>query len=428
VTVAVIDTGIDLGHPDLTNNLEAVKSFVGGSADDAIGHGTFVAGLIAAEVDNAEGVAGMAFPARLLVAKVATADGDIDASVEAKAIRWAVSRGARVVNLSIGGIRDPLHRIRDTFSQEEADAIAYAHSKGAVVVASVGNGDSAPTTPWPFASYPAALPHVIGVSAVSQSGSVPGFSNRDAVFNDLGAPGQSLVSTVPRKLTSERPTCADQGYSPCAPPDLRDGAGTSFSAAQVSAAAAILLAVNPKLTPDQVAAIIERSAVDARAVTGCVPCATGRDSRSGWGTLDVTAALDALAEPLPPADRYESNDDAGSRAATMYGRERMVKATLDFWDDQVDVYRVKVRKGEQLKTYLRGPVGTQTNLILWRPGTEHVEGLSDELQARRVTQSVRPGPNEAIVHQITVSGWYYVEVKMAGPGSGRYSLRLAKSR
>jgi hypothetical protein len=196
----------------------------------------------------------------------------------------------------------------------------------------------------------------------------------------------------------------------------------------VSAAAAILLAVNPKLTPEQVAAIIERSAVDARASTGCVPCAPGRDSRSGWGTLDVTAALEALAEPLPPADRYESNDDAGSRAATMYGRDRTVRATLDFWDDHVDVYRVKVREGEQLKAYLRGPVGTQTNLILWRPGTEHVEGLSDELQARRITQSVRAGPNETIGHLATESGWYYVEVKMAGPGSGRYSLRLAKSR
>ena len=211
VTVAVVDTGIDIGHPDLAGNVIAAKSFVGGTADDPIGHGTFVAGLIAAEIDNAVGIAGMAFPAELLVARVATADGDIDAAVEAKAIRWAVNRGARVINLSIGGLRDPLNRSRDTFSQEEADAVAYAHSKGVVVVASVGNGDSAPTSPWPFASYPAALPHVIGVSAVSQSGSVPGFSNRDAVFNDLAAPGQGLVSTSPRKLTAEKPALPRPG-------------------------------------------------------------------------------------------------------------------------------------------------------------------------------------------------------------------------
>jgi hypothetical protein len=154
----------------------------------------------------------------------------------------------------------------------------------------------------------------------------------------------------------------------------------------------------------------------------------GRDSRSGWGTLDVAAALEALAKPLPPRDRYESNDDAGSRAATLYGRERTVKATLDFWDDQVDVYRVNVAKGQLLRAFLRGPAGTQTNLILWRPGTETVEGLSPEVQERRVTQSVRAGPNEALSYRAPEGGWYYVEVKMTGPGSGRYALRLAKSR
>jgi stage II sporulation protein D len=428
VLVAVIDTGVDAYHPDLVDNIVAAKSFVAGSADDPIGHGTFVSGLIAAEVDNAEGIAGMAFPARLLVARVATADGDIDADTEARAIRWAVKRGARVINLSIGGLRDPLTLRRDTFSQDEADAIAYAHSKGVVVVASVGNGDSAPSTPWQFASYPAALPHVIGVSAVAQNGAVPAFSNRDAVFNDVAAPGQGLVSTFPRKLTVERHTCLEQGYSLCASSEFRDGVGTSFSAAQVTAAAALLLAVNPKLTPEQVATLIERSATDARASSGCLPCAPGRDSRSGWGTLDVTAALESLSEPLPPADSYESNDDAGLRAATVYGRERTVKATLDFWDDQVDVYRVNVARGDTLKVFLRGPQETQTNLILWRPGTEHVEGLSADLQRRRVTQSVREGPNEAISYRATKGGWYFVEVKMAGAGAGRYSLRLAKSR
>ena len=94
------------------------------------------------------------------------------------------------------------------------------------------------TRPWGFASYPAALPHVIGVSAVTQTGSIPSFSNRDAVFNDLAAPGQGLVSTTPRELTAEKPSCLDQGYSICGPPDLKDGMGTSFSAAQVTAAAA----------------------------------------------------------------------------------------------------------------------------------------------------------------------------------------------
>jgi stage II sporulation protein D len=428
VTVAVIDTGVDLGHPDLASRVLAAKSFVGGSADDPIGHGTFVAGLIAAAVDNAEGVAGVAFPAQLLVARVATKDGGIDAVVEAKAIRWAVDRGARVINLSIGGLRDPVNRSRDTFSQEEADAVAYARSKGAVVVAAVGNGDAAPSAPWPFASYPAALPHVIGVSAVTQSGAVPGFSNRDAVFNDLAAPGQALLSTLSRKLTADRPSCLEQGYSSCGPSEFRDGAGTSFSTALVSATAALLFAVRPALTSDQVSALIEHSVVDAKPSTGCVACSPGRDTRSGWGTLDVTAALESLSNQLPLADRYESNDDAGASAATLYGRERTAKATLDFWDDQVDVYRVKVAAGERLKVFLRGPAGTQTNLVLWRPGTDHVEGLSADIQEQRVTQSTRTGPNESLSYHVSAGGWYYVEVKMSSPGSGRYSLRVAKTR
>ena len=83
-----------------------------------------------------------------------------------RAIRWAVERGARVINMSLGGVRDPLDPDRDTFSRLEADAVAYAVANGVVVVAAVGNDDQAPKSPWSFASYPAALPHVIGVSAV----------------------------------------------------------------------------------------------------------------------------------------------------------------------------------------------------------------------------------------------------------------------
>jgi len=428
VTVAVIDTGIDRGHPEFAGKILAAKSFVGGSPDDPIGHGTFVAGLIAAAVGNAEGIAGIAFPAQLLVARVATDDGDIDVDVEAKAIRWAVDRGARVINLSIGGIRDPLRSYRDTFSQAEADAVAYASSKGAVVVAAVGNGDAAPRVPWPYASYPAALPHVIGVSAVSENGSIPTFSNQDAVFNDLAAPGQGLLSTFPRKLTAERPACVEQGYSSCGPRDFREGNGTSFSAAIVSATAALVLAVRPDLTPDQVGALIERNATDVTPTTGCFRCLEGRDSRSGWGSVDVTTTLEALSAKLPVPDRYESNDDAGRHAAKLWGRSLKAQATLDFWDDQIDVYEVYLRKGERATATLRGPAGTQTNLILWRPGTKHVEGLSPEIQSRRLAVSATPGSNERLTHRAEATGWHFVEVKMGAGGSGRYTLRIDKRR
>jgi SpoIID/LytB domain protein len=427
VRVAVIDTGIDLDHPELAGRVVAAKSFVGGAVDDEIGHGTFVAGEIAAALGNGQGIAGIAFPAQLVVAKVVGRDGDIDAEVEARAIRWAVWKGARVINLSIGGLRDPVQRSRDTFSQAEADAVAYARSKGAVVVAAVGNGDQAPHSPWWYASYPAALPHVIGVSALAEDGSVPTFSNRDVVYNDVAAPGNAIVSTLPLALTEGRPTCPEQGYSLCGPAEYRVGAGTSFAAAQVSAAAALLLAVRSDLTADQVRSVLERAAVDASPATGCKKCLIGRDAYSGWGGLDVTAALEALGRKLPTADRYEANDDAGPYAAPLWGSRTIVaQATLDFWDDQIDVYRVRVRRGQQLVVTLRGAAGTDPNLVLWRPGTTHVEGLSAKIQRQRVTQSARSGPNEVLVHRARQNGWYFVEVKMAAPGTGRYTLRIEK--
>jgi stage II sporulation protein D len=428
VTVAVIDTGIDRGHPEFAGKIVAARSFVGGSADDPLGHGTFVAGLIAAAVDNAEGIAGIAFPAQLLVARVATSDGDIDANVEAKAIRWAVDQGARVINLSIGGLRDPIKPGRDTFSQAEADAVAYARSKGVVVVAAVGNGDNAPRMPWPFASYPAALPHVIGVAAMAPNGSIPAFSNQDAVFVDVAAPGAGILSTFPRRLTAERPSCVEQGYSSCGPPDFRDGNGTSFSAAIVTAEAALLLAVRPELTPDQVAELIDHSTEDVNPATGCVRCSVGRDSRSGWGSIDIAFALESAEGRLPSPDRYEANDDAGPWATRLWGNSIHIHATLDFWDDQIDVYRVYLRKGQRAIVILRGPFATQTNLILWRPGTEHIEGLSPSIQARRLAVAATPGPNERLTHRAAVTGWHFLEVKMGSGGSGRYVLRVDKTR
>src|ERR671930_610657 len=316
VRVAVIDSGIDGGHPDLAARVVAAKSFVGGNPlTDEEGHGTFVAGEIAAVTDNGLGIAGIAFPAKLVVAKVVRSD-EIPLGAETAAIRWAVNQGARVINLSLGGLRDPRDPLRDSFSPSEASAIDYAVTHGAVVVAAVGNGDQAPRTPWPYASYPAALPRVIGVSAFARDGSVPAFSNRDAVFNDLTAPGQDILSTLPRRLTAARPGCVDQGYSDCGSDDYVHASGTSFSAPQVSAAAALLVALQPTLKADQVSAILERTADDANASNGCRRCPLLRDLLTGWGRLNIANAVAALGGPWPPADRYETNDDAGAHAST----------------------------------------------------------------------------------------------------------------
>jgi subtilisin family serine protease len=428
--VAVIDSGLDLDHPEFAGRVALAQSFVGGDVTDREGHGTFVAGIIAASLGNGQGIAGIAFPAQLVIAKVVRADGTIAPDAEARAIHWAVDNGARVINLSLGGLRNPRNLKEDTYSAAEQNAISYAYGKGAVVVAAVGNGDQAPKSPWDFASYPAALPHVIGVSALAQDGSVPVFSNSDRFYNDLAAPGVGIVSTLPRSLTAARPSCLDQGYSICGPPEFRSAEGTSYAAAEVSGAAALLIAMRPSLSASQVSTLLERSATDVNAATGCKRCPLLRDPYSGWGQLDISAALKALDGPIPPPDRYEGNDDAGNRAFTLFGRSIDVVATLDFWDDQIDVYRIRLRKGQTVAVSLRGPARTDTNLILWRPGTRQVEprNLSPALQTRRVTQSVHVGPNEHFLHRARQEGWYYVEVKLSTPGAGQYRLHISKSR
>jgi subtilisin family serine protease len=330
-----------------------------------------------------------------------------------------------VINLSIGGLRDPFNSRRDTFSRAEASAIEYAVRKGALLVAAVGNSDEAPQTPWQYASYPAALPHVLGVSALTPTGNVPLFSNRDRIYNDISAPGQEIYSTLPRAITSFRPLCQNQGYSDCGPEEFRHAAGTSFAAPQVTAAAAVLFALKPTLQADQVMNILERSAVDVNASGGCKACPLLRDSFSGWGRLDVAKAVGALDGVLPNPDRLEPNDDAGVSAARVPVSSTSIKATIDFWDDQIDVYRMYFKKGQRIRLTLNGPAGVSSNLLLWRPGTKRVGDL--RTQNRRVAQAIGPGSVHRIGYRVPKSGFYFVQVKLPTRGVGPYELAVTRT-
>jgi hypothetical protein len=426
VKVAIVDSGIDREHPEFRGRIAAANTFVGGSAfRDKHGHGTFVAGLIAARLDT-EGIAGLAFPARLLVAKVVRSDGVVPLEAEARAIRWAADRGARVINLSLGGMRDPFDPNHDSYSPLEASAVEYAIRKGAVVVAAVGNGDQAREQPWKYASYPAALPHVLGVSALDRDGSVPMFSNRDDVYNDIAAPGEDLFSTLPYSLTALRPTCLEQGYSECGPPDFRRAQGTSFASAIVSAGAVLLRSNWPNLEADQIVALLERTAVDQTPATGCRRCTAARDALTGWGKLDVATAVNWKALP-PVADRFEPNDDAGARAARIKRRRSVTRRpTIDFWDDPDDVYSVHLRKGERLRVTLYGAeTTTDVNLVLWMPGTRRLDDARS-LSGRQAEKSDRPGVKERLSYVAERRGRYYVHVKVAKPGSGTYTLKLVR--
>jgi hypothetical protein len=426
VKVGVIDSGVDCMAPDLKGQIAASKSFIPGSSPciDNEGHGTIVAGEIAGNLGSGGGIVGLAYDSQLLIAKVVADDGTIPLKAEAAGIIWAVNQGAKVINLSFGAVRDPQAPNLDSYSKVEAQAVAYAVSRGAVVVAAVGNADEAYATPWPYASWPSALPHVIGVAALTRSGNVPSFSDQDPRYVDLAAPGVDIFSTFPKLLTSKQQDCTPQGYTDCATGDYRSPEGTSFAAPQVSAAAAVLLGLNPSLTRSQVSAILDRSADDVNPGTGCPACLPQRDKYSGWGRLDVAKAVEAVTPgaALPASDRFEPNDDA-DQAHRLWGKKPVVAATISYWDDPVDIYRIKLARGQRIQAHVSAHATVA--VTLWRPGTKTV--LNGHRAKWRVAQSAHAGRTETVVYRARQSGWYYVELEVTRKGAGRYSLQLTKS-
>jgi subtilisin family serine protease len=263
VSVAVIDTGIDATQPDLSGQVVLYKNYVnpGGSAADDEGHGTHVSGIIAAIRNNGIEVAGTAPRAKLYAFKVLDSTGSGDDASVAAAIRDAVDlTPCRIISMSLGG---PVGSDGDPVL---ASAVAYAESKGALVIAAAGNDGVT------SASYPAALPGVIGVGAVDSSNNLASFSNYGSADLDLVAPGVNIVSTVPGATT--------ESWS-----------GTSMATPFVSGAAAIVWSAHPELTAAQVASVLESTAQDLGAA--------GADQRYGYGLVRPDRALAALAAPAP---------------------------------------------------------------------------------------------------------------------------------
>jgi hypothetical protein len=207
--------------------------------------------------------------------------------------------------------------------------------------------------------------------------------------------------------------------------EFRRGEGTSFSAPQVSAAAAVLFATDPGLQSDQASAILTKTADDADRDTGCLRCYAGRDPLTGWGLLDVAGAVRALDDPLPDGDRYEANDRVSS-AAKVWGRKgQRIQATIDYWDDREDIYKIRVHSGQKLVARLRGPAGANSDLFLWKPGTKTIGGSAVD-QRFLAAQSRSPGSLDKIRLRVAQGGWYYLVVKIASPGSGKYTLKYRK--
>jgi stage II sporulation protein D len=415
VTVAVVDGGIDDHSPDLLrpDGTSVVSQIIDIThASPSLVHGTAVAGIIAARANNGIGIAGLDQSVRIIDVRVVSADGTIDPRAEARGIQKAVDRGARVINLSLGGKRAP-GMDDDEYSRAEQEAIDYAYSKGAVIVAATGNSPR----PYRFASYPAALPHVLGVSAVGPDDRTPRFSNRDGVFNDLAAPGLDILTTVPRDL-------APSGSSQDAPPGevvTPEGTveGTSFAAPHVSAAAALLFATQPALTNDQVMQILEHSAHDLTPPQASPKTTVGHDALTGYGLVDIDAAITAAANPPPPDSSKTEPNDTPFEATPLRGFEGSIEATASRGDDPDDVYTLHARKGDHVRIVIEphdSPYGVGTvDGLAWRPGTMNVSNLTSP---RIVAWT---DPSQHLDFTATRSGTWPIEI-IASDGWTAYRL------
>lgn len=256
-TVGVVDTGIDLAHEDLAGLARACAASVDGhvmtGADvcaDANGHGSHVAGTIAAHANNGAGIAGVAFTSRLVVCKaLGGAGGSGTIADVANCIRWTAAHGARVVSMSLGGGASL------TLRAAVRSAWKGGRTGGALLVAAAGNDGDAGT------EYPAGYPEVVSVAAVDDHGRHAAFSNANDDV-EIAAPGVNVLSA---KLGG--------GYVRLS--------GTSMATPHVAGAAALLLDAGRRLTPRALRVRLDASVRDAGA--------PGRDPVFGFGVLDLAA-------------------------------------------------------------------------------------------------------------------------------------------
>lgn len=323
VVVAIVDTGLDYTHSDIAANVWSNTAEAGGTAGidddsngyvddfrgthfyydylqkkfvsnndvtDMDGHGTFVAGIIAAVGDNNSGIVGVAPEAKIMPVKIMENNGFNASEAYANGILYAAHNGADVINLS-WGCSDCSESAGNPVV---ADAIAVARSLGVVVVTAAGNWRSDTRD-----AFPAGLPGVITVSSTDNEDAFSSFSNRGFLV-DVAAPGgqgwydgilanYSILSLKAGQAGSTAGAVVGGNY-------LRS-TGTSASAAYVSGVAALILSANPTLTADQVTSIIRHSADDQ---VGGIKDSPGYDPFLGWGRVNAARAV-AMAQS-PPAD------------------------------------------------------------------------------------------------------------------------------
>lgn len=265
IKVAVLDSGVASDNPDIAPKVVARANFSSSAtkagdpvAEDYYGHGTHVAGNVAATVDNTIGVAGVCPGCTILAGKVLNDSGVGSSSSLASGIDWAVSNGARVINMSLG--------VRASRTLEAA--VNNAWNKGVVLVAAAGNGGNQTKI------YPGAYPNVIAVGATDNNDAKASFSTYGASWVDIAAPGVNVYSTFPNHpFVLATQNNRSQGY------DV--GNGSSMSSAIVAAAAALAWSAHPGATNATIRADVESTADD-------VP---GTGTYWAYGRVNAAAAV-----------------------------------------------------------------------------------------------------------------------------------------
>lgn len=266
--IAVLDTGVDLDHPDLAGHLLPGFDYVDDDANpqDTEGHGTHVMGIANALTDNGVGVAGVAWDAQTLPVRIIGPYGASSWDI-AQGLSYAADQGAQVVNMSLGG---------PGWVQMERDAVNYARAREVVIVAAAGNDNS------PVASYPASYDHVLSVASVTSSLSRSSFSNFGP-FVDIAAPGSSIYSTYYNNTYAYLQ-------------------GTSMASPHVAGAAALVWSAGGATTAAGVIEALLCSTQDLGA--------GGRDDYFGWGLVRADNAVSytpgASCLPSVPHDDFDT--------------------------------------------------------------------------------------------------------------------------
>ncbi|MBD8496731.1 S8 family peptidase [Paenibacillus arenosi] len=266
VIVAVVDTGVDLKHSDLKDKLLPGYNAINRNAQpqDDVGHGSHVAGIIGASVNNEEGIAGMTWYNKILPVKVLDSSGSGTSYSVAEGIIWATDNGAKVINLSLGNYVDGalLH-----------DAVRYAHERDVVLIAATGNDNTSQP------GYPAAYPEVFAVSATDSNTGKASYSNYGN-YVDVVAPGTSIASTY-----------TNNQYAALS--------GTSMASPHVAALAALIRSVNPSLKNTEVYDIMRQTVNDLGT--------KGKDNYYGHGQIDVERALHLATQSTHSLSLYPQN-------------------------------------------------------------------------------------------------------------------------